>query len=188
MNEVQQDLQTARQIIAASDKLYHKYRRSNIQHLARILTVATECNVPWIDLELSGGKVKMNKCPLGYRFYFDHEFDLVNTATNAQPEMAKWYIHFSGNAGPLNFTGSQYAYKPELNKVWKDFLKWIQSYDPIDWDDMNYEYVFSLENGLRLYHDFQTGYDKFYQEMNKAVCRYKMAELQAQIDALRGDV
>lgn len=170
MNELQKDLQTARQIRVDLDKLYHKYGSWNLYHIIRLLTVAVECNIPWIDLEVSAGRVKMNKCPLGFSFYFDHEFHLVNTTTNAQPEMAKWYIHFSCcGVGPLNFTGSQYAYKPEPNKVWQDFLTWVKSYEPIDWDDVNSEYVFSLENGLRLYHAFQTGYDKFYQEMQKVV-------------------
>ena len=189
MNELQKDLQTARQIRVDLDQLYHKYGSWNLYHIIRLLTVAVECNIPWIDLKAGEGWVRMNKCPADFGFYFDREFHLVNTATNAQLEMAKWYICFKcGGIGRLNFVDSQYAYKQEPDKVWQDFLKWILSYEPIDWDDWNNEYVFSLENGLRLYRDFQTGYDKFYQAMNQAVGRYKMAELQAQMDALREDV
>lgn len=188
MNELQKDLQTARQILKDSDTLYQKYRYRNIHQIIQLLTVAVECNVPWIDLNVDTGQVKFNKCPMDCGFYFDHQFHLVNTTINAQPEMAKWYIHFScGGIRRLNFAGSQYAYKQEPDEVWQDFLTWVKSYEPIDWDDMNNEYIFSLENGIRLYHEFQTGYDKFCQKI-KAAIRYRIQELQAQMDALREDV
>lgn len=53
---------------------------------------------------------------------------------------------------------------------------------------MSNKYVFSLENGLRFYYDFHTGYDKFRQKMKAAIGRYRMQELQAQMDALRENV
>lgn len=88
----------------------------------------------------------------------------------------------------MNFADSQDAYEQEPCEVWQDFLIWVKSYDPIDWCDMNNEYVFSLENGLRLYYDFHTGYDKFRRKMKAAIGRYRMQELQAQMDALRENV
>lgn len=189
MNELQKDLQTARQTLKDSDTLYQKYGYRNVQQTIQLLTVAVECHVPWIDLTVSTGQVKFNKCPMDFNFYFDHQWHLVNTTTNAQPEITKWYICFNcGGIGRLNFAGSQYAYEQEPNEVWQDFLIWVKSYDPIDWCDMNNEYVFSLENGLRFYYDFHTGYDKFRQKMKAAIGRYRMQELQAQMDALQENV
>ena len=102
MNELQKDLQTARQILKDSDALYQKYGYRNVQQIIQLLTVAVECHVPWIDLKVSTGQVQFNKCPMKFNFYFDHQWHLIKTTTNAQPEIAKWYICFNcGGIGRL---------------------------------------------------------------------------------------
>ena len=66
-------------------------------------------------------------------------------------------------------------------------MEWIRSYNPIDWDNLNNEYVFSVRNGYRLYQDFKAKYDETREQMDKAVAEYKIEKLQAEIRRLSGE-
>ena len=43
---------------------------------------------------------------------------------------------------------------PSTDIIWKEFKDTLLSYNPLDWDDMNFNYVYSEEDGVRLYKDF----------------------------------
>ena len=79
---------------------------------------------------------------------------------------------------------SAYAYKAEAEAVWVDFLKRIQEYSPIDWDSVNHDYIFSIENGYQLYKDFGNIYKQAVNDMRRAIAAYKKAELEAEIKRL----
>lgn len=79
---------------------------------------------------------------------------------------------------------SAYAYKDEAEDVWVDFLKRIQEYNPIDWDSVNHDYIFSVENGYKLYKDFGDIYKQAINDMRRAIAAYKKAELEAEIKQL----
>ena len=66
-------------------------------------------------------------------------------------------------------------------------MEWIRSYNPIDWDNLNNEYVFSVRNGYRLYRDFKAKYDETREQMDNAVAKYKIEKLQAEIRRLNGE-
>ena len=66
-------------------------------------------------------------------------------------------------------------------------MEWIRSYNPIDWDNLNNEYVFSVRNGYRLYQDFKAKYDETREQMDNAVAKYKIEKLQAEIIRLNGE-
>ena len=66
-------------------------------------------------------------------------------------------------------------------------MEWIRSYNPIDWDNLNNEYVFSVRNGYRLYQDFKAKYDETREQMDNAVAKYKIEKLQAEIRRLNGE-
>ena len=66
-------------------------------------------------------------------------------------------------------------------------MEWIRSYNPIDWDNLNNEYVFSVRNGYRLYQDFKAKYDETREQMDNAVAKYKIEKLQAEIRRLSGE-
>ena len=66
-------------------------------------------------------------------------------------------------------------------------MEWIRSYNPIDWDNLNNEYVFSVRSGYRLYQDFKAKYDETREQMDNAVAKYKIEKLQAEIRRLSGE-
>ena len=66
-------------------------------------------------------------------------------------------------------------------------MEWIRSYNPIDWDNLNNEYVFSVRNGYRLYQDFKAKYDETREQMDNAVVKYKIEKFQAEIRRLNGE-
>lgn len=79
---------------------------------------------------------------------------------------------------------SAYAYKAEAEDVWVNFLKRIEEYSPIDWDSVNNDYIFSIENGYKLYKDFSDMYKQAINDMRRAIATYKKAELEAEIKQL----
>ena len=77
-----------------------------------------------------------------------------------------------------------YAYKAEAEDIWVNFLKRIQEYNPIDWDGINHDYIFSVEDGYKLYKDFGDIYKQAVNDMRRAIAAYKKAELEAEIKRL----
>ena len=54
----------------------------------------------------------------------------------------------------------------------------------MDWDSVNHDYIFSVENGYKLYKDFGNIYKQAVNDMRRAIAVCKRAELEAEIKRL----
>ena len=190
MTEYEKDLEIAKKVMADGEMLYKKYKYyRNVSDIVEVLSIAVECDIPIKSLYKDGYSVRLNPSYAYFDFYFCHEYRLTNKSTGAKFDKSQWYIHFTcGGCGILNLCNdSQIAYKEEPQQIWKNFLEWIRSYNPIDWDNLNNEYVFSVRNGYRLYQDFKAKYDETREQMDNAVAKYKIEKLQAEIRRLNGE-
>lgn len=188
--ELKQDLELARNVLADTYSLYKKYHVKDIPDLIEVLTIAVECSIPVEELRVSGFEVELLDVGRYFTFKVTQDPPLLNKTTFRTCKPTKWYITFScGGCGVLNIcSDNNVAYKTEVQQIWKEFLKWVKSYNPIDWDKLNHKYIFSVEDGYRLHRDFEDKYHDVCLQVERITTQYKIAELQAKIDGLKEDI
>ena len=185
--QLEKHLAMAKRIVKDTNTLNKEYKGQTPQQVVELLSAAIECDIPPEEMYVGGWHMIKLKCHYG-NFCFDvvHNYRLTNKTTHQTLDDSKWYIHFScGGCGRLNLCASStYAYKAEAEDVWVDFLKRIQEYSPIDWDSVNHDYIFSVEDGYKLYKDFGNIYKQAVNDMRRAIAAYKKAALEAEIKRL----
>lgn len=185
--ELKQDLALAQSVLADTQSLYEKYHVRDISKLIELLTVAVECNIPVKELRVSGYDIELSYVGAYFTFKVTQCPYLVNETTHRTCESTRWYMTFScGGCGALNICpDSKVAYKTEVQQIWEEFLKWVKSYGPIDWDELNHKYIFFIRDGYRLHQDFREKYHDVCSRVERITTQYKLAELQAKIDELK---
>lgn len=185
--QLEKHLALAKRIVKDTQVLAEDYCGLTPRQVVELLSVAIDCNIPPEEMSIDcclGISLKQSH---GYfKFGLTRGYKLTNKTTYEPSDKTKWYVRFSfGGCGRLNLCeSSKYAYKAEAEDVWVNFLKRIQEYDPIDWDDINNDYIFSIENEYKLYKDFGYIYKQAINDMRRAIAIYKKAELEAEIKRL----
>ena len=117
----------------------------------------------------------------GVDFVICHIPYICNPTNKVKFEESDYIQLSNGNIGRLMFphtrdTDMNYSIS---DPVWNNFKDELLSYNCIDYDKMNFNYVYSMEDGLRLYHDFDSIYKKYAEKFNalyKVVKINKMKE------------
>lgn len=122
-------------------------------------------------------------------FNIVHKPYLTNKQTHYRFDEDKNYIQLdNGNIGRLMFGGSVDSVDyPSTDIVWEEFKDTLLSYNPLDWDDMNFSYVYSEEDGVRLYKDFDKIYSIYKNKFDKALKESKIRQLEKQLGELKGE-
>ena len=184
---LEKHLALAKRIVKDTQVLTKEYKGQTPQQVVELLSAAIECDIPPEEMSVNGWQmIKLKRRYCSFEFDVVHNYRLTNKTTHQKLNDSKWYIHFGcGGCGRLNLcASSDYAYKAEAEDVWVNFLKRIQEYNPIDWDGVNNDYIFSVENGYKLYKDFGDIYKQAVNDMHRAIAVYKKAELEAEIKRL----
>lgn len=190
MTDYEKDLSLSKNTIENIKYLKHKYPRFTLETLPDILSIVSETDIKIEELNVVYGSL-CEFAPVGGGFgiYISHGYSLGCPTTKYKFDETKWYARFSCNGcGRLNIINdSTIAYRGEPDAVWNEFLDKIKSYSPLDYDDMNNEYIFTLQDGYRLFKDFPTLLKDVRTKMQSAVKAYKIQQLQSQLDKLKKD-
>lgn len=118
-----------------------------------------------------------------------HKPYLTNKQTHYKFDENKNYIQLdNGNIGRLMFGDSVDSIDyPSTDIVWEEFKDTLLSYNPLDWDDMNFNYVYGEEDGIRLYKDFDKIYSLYKNKFDKALKESKIRQLEKQLGELKGE-
>ena len=71
--------------------------------------------------------------------------------------------------------------------MYQEFLEKLISYSPLDYDRLNGEYLFTVENGYRLYKDFKEIYETTKTAINNELKNFKIKQLKAELEKLESD-
>lgn len=97
------------------------------------------------------------------------------------------YIQLSnGNIGRLMFPHTGVA---EMNysisdPIWNEFKDELLSYNCLDYDKVSFNYVYSMEDGLRLYQDFDSIYKKYAEKFNSLYKEIKINKMKEELKKL----
>ena len=121
-------------------------------------------------------------------FNIVHNPYLTNKQTHYKFDENKNYIQLdNGNIGRLMFSDVDSTDYPSTDIIWKEFKDTLLSYNPLDWDDMNFNYVYSEEDGVRLYKDFAEIYRIYKNKFDEVLKASKIQQLEKQLSKLKGE-
>ena len=121
-------------------------------------------------------------------FNIIHNPYLTNKQTHYKFNENKNYIQLdNGNIGRLMFGTIDSTDYPSTDIIWKEFKDTLLSYNPLDWDDMNFNYVYSEEDGVRLYKDFAEIYRIYRNKFDEVLKASKIQRLEKQLSKLKGE-
>lgn len=114
-------------------------------------------------------------------FVICHYPYISNSANKIKFEESDYIELSNGNIGRLMFPHTRDI---DMNysisdPIWNEFKDELLSYNCIDYDKINFNYVYSMEDGMRLYQDFDSIYKKYAEKFNalyKVVKINKMKE------------
>lgn len=188
IEQYKKDLEKVKAAREVEIDVYKKYRESRLESAAMRLEAAIAIGTDIKDLRFRSYRI----VSIGYiGGYFGmcaakDGFNLTNKVTKYKFTSGEWYIKFDcGGCGRLNLIRNErLAYTEECTKVWEAFCDKIQSYNPVDWDELNKEWVFTVEDGMRLYSHIEEIIADAKKAMENAVKKYKIEQLKAELNSL----
>ena len=188
MTDYEKDLKLAQDSIESIKYLERKYPHFRLQEIPDVLSIVSESTIKVGELRYYQYAYELTPVRGGFSIYISHGYNLGCPTTKYKFNETKWYARFSCNGcGRLNIINdSKIAYQGEPDAVWKEFINKIKSYSPLDYDDMNSEYIFTLQDGYRLFKDFPNLLEEVRTKMQSAVKAYRIQQLQSEIDRLKG--
>lgn len=188
IEQYKKDLERVKAAREVEIDVYKKYGESRLESAAIRLEAAIAIRANIKDLRCdSYGRVSIGYIGGYFGMYAAKDgFNLTNKATKYKFTSGEWYIKFDcGGCGRLNLIRNErLAYTDECTKVWEAFCDKIQSYNPVDWDSMSKEWVFTAENGMRLYSHIKEIIADAKEAMENAVKKYKIEQLKAELNSL----
>ena len=73
---------------------------------------------------------------------------LTNSTTKYEQNGRDSLVIWSESTGRLAFTSSEYWY--DIEDEWEEFINILMSYNPLDYDEINNNYIYDIENGKKL--------------------------------------
>lgn len=119
---------------------------------------------------------------------------IANSNTHFVLDKNKYYVQWdNGNVGRLQFV--TYEYYHYVTDEWHEFEAILKSYNPVDFDDLNTNMIFEIEDGKRLMQDYPDICKKIEGKMRKKIDskkielkRQELKELTAEINRLEKEI
>lgn len=158
------DIIRARETQESIEYFRNKYTRlytHDLRRIADVLEIAEQYDIPIDKLWLSSfDRILLSGKTGSFEFYIRHSYCFTNRATDYKIDENLWYVHLSFcGCGRLNFINNangnnDYLYEGEFQTAWEEFVETIETYNPVQYDDINNEYFFTVPDGYRLFCDF----------------------------------
>lgn len=187
-----EDLALVRETLNNIQTLKKKYPKFTIERLLDALDISEKYGIPLDEIRDYCGFELVDKYR-DFKFLFCHGYTLSNRETFYKFDASKWYLRLTfGGSGRFNFIMdtrclSDRLYCDKANELYQAFLEKLLSYSPLDYDRFNGEYLFTVENGYRLYKDFKEIYETTKTSINNELKNFKIKQLKAELEKLETD-
>lgn len=184
--ELEKAAQTIKRIEEKYDlKYYSSLVTSRLENIKEIINLSNKYNIDSSKIQLDGwGNLKLKDVRV-CSFTIVHKPKVLNSQTNYDFNKNEGdYIRLdNGNIGRLMFVKS--SDWDIVGDIWNKFNKILLSYNPVDWDMINFDYVYNMENGLKLHNDFAEIYDSINNEMQPIIKQKEIKELEDKLKQLK---
>ena len=192
--ELKKDIERARKTQKSIDYFKKKYTRfygCDLLRIADVLEIADQYDIPIDKMWLgSFDRIVLSGKTGSFEFYIRHSYCFTNRATDYKIDENEWYIHLSFcGCGRLNLINNAngnngYLYEGEFQTAWEEFVETIKTYNPVQYDDMNHEYFFTVPDGYKLFCDFPEILEKTKNKFKKLNETREIAELKEKLRKL----
>lgn len=114
------------------------------------------------------------------------EYALTNSATQYKQNGKDTIIVWHASYGRLTFVKNEYY--DYVDDEWNDFINVLKSYNPVDYDELNRTYIYNVENGKKLIHDYKDIIQNFKQKLNKKIKEVDIANKKKEIERLQKEL
>lgn len=184
---INEDLVVVQETLANMRMLKKKYPDFTCEQLCDVLTINEKYGIPIEDIYVCYG-YKMKVKYGSFDFVICHGYNLTNSKTHYKQNKNDWYIRFSsGGIGRFNFIqdwGGGSLFSDEVNDLYDKFIEKIKGYNPVDYDSLNAEYLFTVEDGYRLYKDFEKIFEETRSLINNELKNIKIKQLKSELENL----
>ena len=165
-----------------------KISTTNLEFIINKLSFCEKFDIPLRSVVSSYGNSLKLYGSGSTDFNIIHNPYLTNKQTHYKFDENKNYIQLdNGNIGRLMFGTIDSTDYPSTDIIWKEFKDTLLSYNPLDWDDMNFNYVYNEEDGVRLYKDFAEIYRIYKNKFDEVLKASKIQRLEKQLSKLKGE-
>ena len=195
--ELKKDIELARKTqrsIEYFKKKYARFYECDLRRITYILEIAGQYDIPIDKMWLSSfDRIALSGKTGSIEFYIRHSYRFTNRATDYKIDENEWYVHLSfGGCGRLNFINNAngnngYLYEGEFQTAWEEFIEIIKGYHPVQYDDINNEYLFTVPDGYKLFCDFPEILEKTKDKFKKLNETREIEELKEKLRKLENE-
>jgi hypothetical protein len=142
-----------------------------------------------LGIELTGGyypKIDYGYFIINNQIKAGKKYRLTNSATKFEQNEVDTIVIWHESCGRLAFVDETYWTGIEDEWVWfKDILK---SYDPVDYDEINNNYIYTLENGKRLINEYEAILKTFGEKLSIKINDIDTAKKRTKLEMLKKEL
>lgn len=142
-----------------------------------------------LGIELNGGyypRVEYGFLVINRQIKAGKKYRLTNSTTKHEQNGIDTIVIWSECCGRLAFVDGQYYYY--IDNEWEEFINVLKSYNPIDYDEINNDYIYGLENGKRLINDYDEILKNFKERISRKIKEFDTAKKREQLEKLKKEL
>ena len=140
-------------------------------------------------LELNGSyypRIEYNYCCINDQIKVGKKYCLTNSKTKYEQNGEDTIIIWHESCGRLAFVRDEYWWT--VDNEWKEFMDILKSYNPLDYDELNDNYIYDLENGKKLINDYDSIVRDFRDKANKKIKEFELEKKKKQLELLQKEL
>ena len=142
-----------------------------------------------LNIELGNGyypRIAYGHFTVNSQIHASKKYYLTNSTTQYKQNGEDTIIVWSESRGRLAFVNGEYY--DDIENEWNDFIDVLKSYNPIDYDEFNDDYIYDVENGKRLINDYDKIIQNFKNKVNKKIKEVEIANKKKQLEQLQKEL
>lgn len=113
-------------------------------------------------------------------------YHLTNSATKYEQNKIDSLVIWHEPCGRLAFTSSEYWH--DIEDEWKEFINILMSYNPLDYDEINDNYIYDIENGKKLINDYKDIVNDLEKKINKKIKMVQLEKKKKELERLQAEL
>lgn len=113
-------------------------------------------------------------------------YALTNSATKYEQNGKDSLVIWSEPTGRYAFVSGEYY--GDIIDEWEEFIDILKSYNPLDYDELNDNYIYDIENGKKLINDYKDIVNDLEKKINKKIKMVQLEKKKKEIERLQAEL
>ena len=142
-----------------------------------------------LGMELTNGyypKIEYEFFIVNQQIKVGKKYYIANSTTNYKQNGTDSIVIWREPCGRLAFIDNEYWYC--VDDEWKEFMDVLKSYNPLDYDEINSNYIFDLEHGKKLIKDYNKIIQDFKDKADKKIKKIQLENKRKELERLQKEL